>query len=142
MISSGGRAGFDTLRQRNGKPYSATYIRQLNSQLSAIFNYAEKHYGIKPNPTKKVKKTGSAKSTEMQIWTKDEYHAFLEAVMDKNASFYAFELLYSGPAFAKASFWLSCLLTSISPRGTLTINKAYARSGGEDIIGPPKTKKS
>lgn len=131
----------DSLMQRNGKPYSATYIRQLNSQLSAVFNYAEKQLGLKPNPTKKVKKTGTMKSEEMQIWTKEEYTCFLEAVSDKNLSFYAFELLY----------WTGIRegeLLALAPEdfdletGTLTISKSFARRDGEDVIGPPKTKMS
>lgn len=130
----------DTLRQRNGKPYSPTFIRQLNSQVSAIFNYAEKHYGITPNPTKKVKKTGSSKSREMQIWTKEEYGKFLEAVSDKDISFYAFEMLY----------WTGIRegeLLALTPSDfnfadcTLTINKSFGMRGKEEIIGPPKTKK-
>ncbi|WP_172136440.1 site-specific integrase [Adlercreutzia sp. ZJ473] len=131
----------DSLLQRNGKPYSATYIRQLNSQAAAIFNFAEEHYGIAPNPMRKVKKTGSAKSHEMQIWTKDEFYRFLEAVSDKDLSFYAFELLY----------WAGIRegeLLALTPSdfnfaaGTLAINKAFAKKGKESIIGPPKTKKS
>ncbi len=129
----------DTLRQKNGKPYSATYIRELNSQVSAIFNFAERHYGVKPNPTRKVKKTGSQKSQEMQIWTREEYHAFLEAVSNKDMSFYAFELLY----------WTGIRegeLLALTPSDfdfasqTLNINKAFAKRGKEEVIGPPKTK--
>lgn len=59
-----------------------------------MFSYADKQLGLKPNPTKKVKKTGSMKSDEIQIWTKEEYTSFLEAVSDKNLSFYAFDILY------------------------------------------------
>lgn len=131
----------NSLRQRNGKPYSATYIRQLNSQLSAVFNYAEHQLGLKPNPTKKVKKTGSMKSDEMQIWTKEEYSQFLEVVSNKNLSFYAFELLYwtgirEGELLALAPEDFD------SDAGTLTISKSFARKDGKDMIGPPKTKMS
>ena len=131
----------DGLRQRNGKPYSPTYIRELNSQLSALFNYAEEQLGLVPNPTTKVKKTGSTKSHEMEIWTKEEYTRFLDAVSDKDLSFYAFEILYwtgirEGELLALAidDFDLEA--------GTLTISKSYARREGQDLIGPPKTKMS
>ena len=128
------------LRQKI-EPYSATYIRQLNSQLSALFNYAERSLGLVPNPTKKVKKTGSMKSEEMSIWTKEEYTRFLEAISDKNLSFYAFELLY----------WTGIRegeLLALTPEdfdleaGTLSITKSYARKDKKDVIGPPKTKMS
>lgn len=131
----------DSLRQKNGKPYSATFIREVNSQLSALFNYAEDQLGLDSNPTKKVGKSGSSKSEEMQIWTKEEYGKFLDAVSNKNLSFYAFEILY----------WTGIRegeLLALTPRdfnlsaGTLSINKSYSRRDGQDIIGPPKTKKS
>lgn len=37
--------------QRNYKP---TYLRTLNSQLSAIFNFAVKYYGLSSNPVQKA----------------------------------------------------------------------------------------
>lgn len=37
---------------------------------------------------------GKAKNGEMQFWTKAEYLQFIEAMMDKPRSFYAFEMLY------------------------------------------------
>ena len=76
----------DELRQKNGKPYSATFIRKANSEVSSLFNYAESQLGLKPNPTKKVKKTGSERAEEMLFWTKEEYERFLDAVSDKDLS--------------------------------------------------------
>lgn len=129
------------LRQKNGKPYSATFIREANNQLSALFNYAEDKLELDSNPPKKVKKAGSSKSEEMQIWDKEEYGRFLDAVSNKDLSFYAFEVLY----------WTGIRegeLLALTPRdfdldaGTLSINKSYSRTDGKDVIGPPKTKMS
>lgn len=39
-----------SIRQKNGKPYSPTYLKAIHSQLSAIFNYAVKYYRLKQNP--------------------------------------------------------------------------------------------
>lgn len=37
---------------------------------------------------------GKEQTKEMLFWTKEEYHKFSEAIMDKEVSFYAFEMLY------------------------------------------------
>lgn len=79
---------------KGGKPYSPTYLRTLNNQLSAIFNHAERYYDLQNNPCNKVAKIGSKKGKEMRFWTKDEYLKFSDAIMDKPLSFYIFEILY------------------------------------------------
>ena len=81
-------------RDADGKPWAPTYLRTVNNQLNAIFNHAERYYGLTDNPVRRVDKIGSKKGGEMQFWTKDEYLRFSEAVMDKPLSFYAFEVLY------------------------------------------------
>ena len=80
--------------EKGSKPYSPTYLRTLNNQLSAIFNHAERYYDLQNNPCGKVAKIGSKKGKEMQFWTKDEYLKFSDAIMDKPLSFYIFEILY------------------------------------------------
>ncbi len=77
-----------------GKPYSGTYLRTINNQLSAIFNHAVKYYGLGKSPAAPTIKIGERQGSEMKFWTKEQYLAFSEEVMDKPASFYAFEILY------------------------------------------------
>ena len=45
-------------RGKDGKPYSQTYLRCINNQLTAIFNYAVKYYGLKENPCHKAGSMG------------------------------------------------------------------------------------
>ena len=127
--------------QKNGKPYSATYLKTLHNQLSAIFNHAVKYYGLKNNPARIAGNMGKEESREMLFWTQDEYKKFSEAMMDKPMSFYAFELLY----------WTGIRegeLLALTPddfdleNKTMTINKSYQRLRGQDVITPPKTPKS
>lgn len=66
----------------------------VNNQLNATLNHAECYYGLADNPLRKIEKMGSKKGSEMQLWTKNEYLRFSEAVMDKPLSFHAFELHY------------------------------------------------
>lgn len=81
-------------RSESGKAYSPVYLKTLHNQLSAVFNHAVRHYGLKANPAAQAGNMGKAKNGEMQFWTKAEYLQFIEAMMDKPRSFYAFEMLY------------------------------------------------
>ena len=130
-----------TLTTSTGKPYSQDYLENIHAQLSCIFNHAIKYYGLQINPAAKAGGMGGEEKKEMLFWTKDEYLKFAEAMMDKPALYYAFELLYwcgirEGEllALTPADFDFS--------RKTLRINKSYQRLQGKDVITTPKTKKS
>ena len=41
-------------RDENGKPYSQTYLKAINNQLTAMFNYAVKYYDLHENPCTKA----------------------------------------------------------------------------------------
>lgn len=45
---------WQTELMNNQKNYKPTYLRTLNSQLSAIFNFAVKYYGLGSNPVQKA----------------------------------------------------------------------------------------
>lgn len=125
----------------NGKPYSATYLKTMHNQLSAILNHAVRFYDLRNNPAAKVGNMGKGKAAEMLFWTKEEYLAFAEAVMDKPLSFYAFEVLYwcgirlgELLALTRADFNFDTK--------TLSITKSLQRIKKRDVITPPKTEKS
>ena len=81
-------------RDEKGEPYSSGYLRTIHAQLSAIFNFAKRYYGLSTNPAAIVGTMKNDVEKEVEIWTKEEYLKFSEAVMDKPLSFYAFEVLY------------------------------------------------
>ena len=129
------------LRGKAGKPFSATYLKTLHNQVSAIFNHAMRFYDLKANPAAKAGSVGKKEATEMLFWTKDEYVKFSDAMMDKPLSFYAFEMLY----------WCGIRLgelLALTPadfdftKSTITISKSYQRINREDVITEPKTPKS
>jgi integrase len=129
------------LRGKDGKPFSATYLKTMHNQVSAIFNHAVKFYDLKNNPATKAGSIGKKEAKEMLFWTKDEYLKFSDAMMDKPISFYAFEMLYwcgirIGELFAltPADFDFN--------KNTVIISKSYQRINKEDIITEPKTPKS
>lgn len=128
-------------RNDKGKPYSPAYLRTINSQLSAVFNHAVKYYGLRCNPVVKAGSMGKKDAREMAFWTKEEYLKFIEEVMDKPISFYAFEMLY----------WCGLRmgeLLALTPgdfdftHHTVRINKSYQRIKQKDVITDPKTPKS
>ena len=128
-------------RDKNGKAFSPVYLKTLHNQLSAIFNHAVRYYELKANPAAKAGNMGKEKSKEMLFWTKDEYQKFVDAMMDKPISFYAFEMLY----------WCGLRLGELLAltvadfdfnKGTVTIDKSYQRLEGKDVITEPKTLKS
>ena len=70
------------IRQPNGKPYSASYLQKIHSQLSAIFNHAVNFYHLPSNPAQKAGNMGKEEHREMLFWTKEEYLKFADAMMD------------------------------------------------------------
>ena len=121
--------------------YSPTYLKTINNQLSAIFNYAVRYYDLKSNPCAKAGSMGKSKAEEMDFWTGEEFRRFIDSVMNKRLSYMAFMILYwTGMRLGE--------LLALNPKDvdlekrTISITKSYQRLGKKDVITPPKTSKS
>lgn len=121
--------------------YSPTYLKTINNQLSAIFNYAVRYYDLKSNPCAKAGSMGKSKAEEMDFWTGEEFRKFIDSVMNKRLSYMAFMTLYwTGMRLGE--------LLALNPKDvdlekrTITITKSYQRLGKKDVITPSKTPKS
>ena len=121
--------------------YSPTYLKTINNQLSAIFNYAVRYYDLKSNPCAKAGSMGKSKAEEMDFWTVEEFRKFIDSVMNKRLSYMAFMILYwTGMRLGE--------LLALNPKDvdlekrTISITKSYQRLGKKDVITPPKTSKS
>ena len=121
--------------------YSPTYLKTINNQLSAIFNYAVRYYDLKSNPCAKAGSMGKSKAEEMDFWTGEEFRKFIDSVMNKRLSYMAFMTLYwTGMRLGE--------LLALNPKDvdlekrTITITKSYQRLCKKDVITPPKTPKS
>ena len=121
--------------------YSPTYLKTINNQLSAIFNYAVRYYDLKSNPCAKAGSMGKSKAEEMDFWTGEEFRRFIDSVMNKRLSYMAFMTLYwTGIRLGE--------LLALNPKDvdlekrTISITKSYQRLGKKDVITPPKTPKS
>lgn len=128
----------NTLMKRG---YSKTYLKTINNQLSAIFNYASRYYDYDNNPCRKAGSMGKNKADEMKIWTKEEFGEFIDVMMNKRQSYVAFMILYwTGIRVGE--------LLALTPGDfdfenlTLSITKSYQRIKGRDVITEPKTPKS
>lgn len=130
-----------SFRDEEGKPYSPTYLRTVQNQLSAIMNHACKYYDLPKNPCKQLNKMGKSKAKEMLFWTKNEYLSFAEAMKEKPVSFYAFEILYW--CGIREGELLALTRGDIDlDKKKLFINKGYQVIKGTPVISSPKTDKS
>ena len=84
---------------------------------------------------------GREKAKEMQVWTKEEYIKFSDAIKDNPDSFYAFEILYWCGVRIGELLALTGRDFNFEAK-TMTINKSYQRLGKKDYITAPKTEKS
>ena len=121
--------------------YKQTYLKTIHNQLSALFNYAVRFYGLKNNPARLAGNMGKEEVGEMKFWTKEEYLTFSRAMMNKEENYHAFEILY----------WCGIRLGELLAltaedfdfeKKTLRINKSYQRIKGKDVITTPKARKS
>ena len=78
------------VKLRNGKGYSPTYLKTVNCQLTAIFNYAMRYYNLQDNPCRKAGAIGKSKGEPKDFWMQEEFNAFLETVSDKPETRMAF----------------------------------------------------
>ena len=123
----------------NGRPLSPGYIYSLVTELSALFNYAVKFYGLNVNPCRIAGNTAGKKARSLSFWTREEWQRFIDT-FDRSDPFYAlFSALYwTG---ARRGEILALTLADIS-RDRITINKTYNVIDGKEIIDAPKTPRS
>ena len=121
--------------------YSPTYLKTINNQLSAIFNYAVRYYDLKSNPCAKAGSMGKSKAEEMDFWTGEEFRKFIDSVMNKRLSYMAFMTLYWTGMRMGELLALNSKDIDLEKR-TISITKSYQRLGKKDVITPPKTPKS
>lgn len=122
--------------------YKPTYLRMLQNQVTAVFNHAERFYGLKDNPCKKIDKIGKANAKELNFWTKEEYDRFIQSFDEKEEMY---RLMY------QMLFWLGCRVGELLAicygdinfkEKTVSITKTYYRRNKTDYITAPKTESS
>ena len=128
-------------RDIKGNPYAPTYLKTMQSELSALFNHAVRYYELNGNPVVKAGPLGKGKADEMLFWTKEEYLQFAESIKDKTYSYHAFQILYW--CGLRVGELLALTVKDIDfEKKEIRITKSYQRIKGMDIITDPKTPKS
>ncbi len=117
-----------------------TYIKSINNQVSAIFNYAVKYYGLQENPARVAGSVGKKKAGSMKFWTVEQFNAFIVCVSNFSAKVGLSTLFWTGMRIGE--------LLALSPAdvdleaNTVTISKSFQSFEGREIITEPKTPKS
>ena len=123
------------------KGYSDTYLKTINNQLTAIFNFAVNYYDLGSNPCRKAGSMGKSRAAEMPFWTVDEFQTFLDHVMDKRVSYMGFKLFFWTGLRKGELLALTRGDVDLDAK-TITVNKSYQRVKNKEVINPPKTPKS
>lgn len=126
-------------RDSEGKPFSQTYLKTVNNQLSALMNYAVAHYRLPFNPCKAAGSMGKSKANEMNIWTQQQYEQFSSAIQKSSVKLAFDVLFYTG---IRSGELLALTPADILPTKRININKNYAKIKGKELFLEPKTPKA
>ena len=126
---------------KKGKPLSLAYVNNLVEQLSTIFNYAVRFYGLRQNPVRIAGNPGSRKKRSLNFWTPEEYQRFIQTFHLDDWRRVMYDVLYytgirSGELLALTPADLDL------DAGELHINRTYHVIDGKDVLTAPKTPKS
>ena len=117
-----------------------TYVKTINNQLSAIFNYACRYYGLAVNPARLAGSVGKKDAGEMNFWTAEQFNTFITNVPRLPGRTGLSVLFWTGLRIGE--------LLALSPSDidlearTLTVNKSFQTIDGQEVITEPKTPKS
>lgn len=130
-----------TAKNKKEKPLSPAYMQNIVVQMSSIFEFAVRFYGLSSNPCKVAGNTVGKKTKSVNFWTYEEFKSFLEAIPAGDPFRILFSVLYyTGMRIGE--------LQALTPAdidlaaGTIRINKTFHVINGEHVVTPPKTAKS
>lgn len=117
-----------------------TYLKSINNQLSAIFNYACKYYGLAQNPARLAGTIGRKHADEMRFWTVEQFNEFIPYVPKLPGRTGLSVLFWTGLRIGEL---LALRPSDINLEArTLTVNKSFQTIDGKEVITEPKTPRS
>lgn len=120
--------------------YKPTSCRRIHSQLSAIFNFAVKYYGLARNVACIAGGIGKRKADSSSYWTLEEFDKAIEQVQTLQDKAALTVLFYSG---LRVGELLALTMADYdSKANTITVTKTLSRTATGYVIAPPKTPKS
>lgn len=123
-----------------GKGISPTYAKTIHNQISALFNYACRYYGLRENPARKAGSMGEKRATKKNFWTPENFEMFIGFVPQYPARVGLATLFWTGLRIGE--------LLALTPAdvdleaGTLTVSKSFQLIKGKAVVTAPKTEKS
>lgn len=127
-------------KDENGNnKYQPTYIKRVNGQLRAIFNFALNEEFITKSPLLTLQSVGSKEpEREYFTWSTEDIRLFLNSITDYEDAHLAFNILfYTG--LRKGELLALTIKDFNYENKTLRINKTYSKLKGKEYIRPPKT---
>lgn len=121
------------------KGYSPAHCRQLNADLSELFNYAVKYLGLSKNPV--INQICKPPKPNINFWTFDEYKRFRTTIEGNIAQLTAFDILYF-TGIRKGELLALTLGDVDFENCTISITKTLKNTRSGIVINPPKTEKS
>lgn len=128
-------------KNANNEPLSAGYMQNLVMELSSIFNFAVRFYGLAVNPCHIAGNTVGKKTRSLNFWTKEEFDKFIDTFEKSSPYYVAFLMLYYCGMRIGELEALTAADVDLDTN-TITINKTYHLINGQGIVTTPKTQKA
>lgn len=116
-----------------------TYAKTINNQLSAVFNYACRYYGLAANPARAAGSVGKKHASEMNFWTVDQFNQVIEHVPRLPGRTGLSILFWTGLRIGELLALRPCDIDLEAKR--LTVNKSFQSIEGKEVITDPKTER-
>ena len=121
-----------------GKPYTQSYLRAINMQLTSVLSHASRYYNLPENPASKAGNMGNNKHPVVDFWTFDEVFRVLNELKDDPLHHLAISFLYG--TGCRCGEMLSARWASIDTSTLIwTVDSTYQVLEGKGYTGPPKT---
>ena len=79
---------------RNGKPFTETFLHSVQSQLNAVLNYATRKKYIPYSPMVDLKHMGKKNAPQRDVWSIEDYSKFAAVAKQRPKTFMLFELYF------------------------------------------------
>lgn len=132
------------------KSLAPSTVKNLHAQLSSIFRYAMRYYGLKNNPCLTAGNISGTKTRRVDFWTVAEFNLFIDA-LNKSTEFWHAVPLEQLTAAYNTLFYTGVRVGELLAltvgdfdydNKIIYISKTSSDIKGQTIITEPKTKKS
>lgn len=123
--------------QHTGNALEPGTLRQIETRLSAIFNFAVKFYDLPSNPMHKAGFSHYPKVKRVTFWTREEFGRFIDVVDEPQYHCLFMLLFYTGMRIGEA---LALTPADIDMEiNEIHVNKTLQSSSGQKYTTTPKT---